>query len=166
MYTVLTADPITEEMHLEKEWFEQAEKQTVDTLPAFIKHVMNDYGHDYGTVCHAIAACALAAVEAANKLPTGGITGFQAGFVMWDFVRKLNYPINKCGLRIIDYDDFLYPQYQHKHDKVISQATWDTIQRQAHKKLKTAHDVNPYVKAHWQSIVDGNVPFGYSVKEV
>ena len=33
----------TEEMHLEKEWFEEAGKQTLETLPAFMDHVLNDY---------------------------------------------------------------------------------------------------------------------------
>lgn len=34
---------ITEEMHIEKEWLEQAKKQTLETLPDFMNHVMNDY---------------------------------------------------------------------------------------------------------------------------
>ena len=29
---------ITEEMHVEKEWFEQAREQTLETLPDFINH--------------------------------------------------------------------------------------------------------------------------------
>ena len=41
---------ITEEMHLEKEWFANAKKQTLETLPAFMNHVLNDYCHDYGTI--------------------------------------------------------------------------------------------------------------------
>ena len=85
--------PITEEMHLEKEWFELARKQTLETLPGFINYVMNDYMHDYGTICHAVAACALASAWAANDSPNGGITGFQANFVMWDFVKQWGYVI-------------------------------------------------------------------------
>ena len=52
---------VTEEMRPEKEWFAEAGKQTVETLPAFINHLMGDYEHDYGTVVHAISACAVAA---------------------------------------------------------------------------------------------------------
>ena len=29
------------------QWFQDAAKQTFDTLPEFIRHVMNDYVHDY-----------------------------------------------------------------------------------------------------------------------
>ena len=105
---------ITEEMHLEKEWFANAKKQTLETLPAFMNHVLNDYCHDYGTICHAISACAIAAAWAADGSEQGGITGFQAGFVMWDVIRQWRYSSNKSGLKIIDYDDMLFPQYEYK----------------------------------------------------
>ncbi len=35
--------PITEEMHLEYEWFKDAKNQTIETLPDFMNHVLNDY---------------------------------------------------------------------------------------------------------------------------
>lgn len=158
---------ITEEIHLEEEWFDDAKKQTLDTLPEFVRHIMNDYEHDYGTVCHAISACALAAAWAADKSDgaQGGITGFQAGFVMWDFIRKWMYTSNKCGLRIVDYDNMLYPQYEDDYDKVIPQRIWQDIQEEAWKRLQERDDAHPDVKEHWQSIVDGKVPFGFRVKE-
>ena len=155
---------ITEEMHLEKEWFEEAKKQTLETLPKFIDHVMNDYKHDYGTVCHAVSACALAAAWAANSSPEGGITGFQAGFVMFDFIFQWNYPSNKCGLRIVDHDNMLYPQYEYKFAKTIKKDTWEALQKQAKKNIEEYdHPVHENVLAHWKSIVDGKVPFGYTV---
>lgn len=162
---------INEEMHLEKEWYEQAKKQTLETLPAFIGHVMNDYQHDYGTVCHAIGACALAAAWAANheKGACGGITGFQAGFVMWEFILQWSYPNNKTGLRLLNYDDLLYPKYDYKFAKTITPDTWEALKKQAKKNLeddeKQEWHAHPDVIAHWQSIVDGVVPHGFTVKE-
>lgn len=157
---------ITEKMHPEKEWFEDAKKQVLETLPAFMNHVLNDYCHDYGTIVHAISACALAATNAANESEHGGITGFQAGFVMWDFIRQWMYSSNKCGLRIIDYDNMLYPQYEYKFsNKEIPQSIWESLQKQAEELLKTEKDnAHEKVIEHWQSIIDGNVPFGYKVK--
>ena len=32
---------------------------------------------------------------------------------MWDFIIDWMYTSNQCGLRIVDYDDMLYPQYNH-----------------------------------------------------
>lgn len=158
--------PINEEMHLEEEWFNQARKQTVETLATFINHLMNDYRHDYGTVCHAIAACAIAGMCAADNTDNGGISGFQAGFVMWDFIRQTNYLGNKCGMRIINYDDLLYPQYKYKFEKTLSRDTWNAIQEQAKKNLEEKESAHPSVIRHWQSIVDGTIPpFGFVVEE-
>lgn len=165
-------EKITEDQHLEKEWFKEAHEQTIKTLPKFIKHIMNDYEHDYGTICHAVSACALAAAWAAIHHPQGGITGFQAGFVMWDFIKQWMFENNKTTLKIVNYDDMLYPQYEEKFDKVISKETFDSIQKAA-KGLLDEHNstpedqryVHPNVVKHWKSIVDGNVPFGYQIKE-
>lgn len=155
----------TEEMRLEREWFKDAFDQTFETLPAFMKHVMDDYQHDYGTVCHAISACAIAAASAADTMDgaCGGITGFQAGFIMWDFIKHWLYEGNKTGLKIIDWDNMLYPQYEYKFDKTISKSLWEKIQEQAKESLKNAPNAVESVVEHWQSIVDGKVPFGYKV---
>lgn len=160
---------ITEEMHVEKEWFEQAKKQTLETLPDFTSHVMNDYTHDYGTICHAVSACAIAAAWAADSTENGGITGFQAGFVMWDFVRQWSYSSNKCGLAIIDYDKMLFPQYKDEFTKEISLETWEALQERAKELLAEKENgiipVSDCVYKHWKQIANGVVPFGYTVKE-
>ena len=163
----------TEEMRPQDEWFKQAKEQTLETLPEFINHVMNEYDHDYGTVVHAISACAIAAAWAANREEgaSGGITGFQAGFIMWDFIRQWSYMNNKTGMRLINYDDLLYPQYANKFEKTITSSTWEHVQKEAKAKIDEAHDdahgyqVHPDVLAHWQSIADGKPPFGFTVKE-
>lgn len=159
---------VTEEMHPEKEWFAEAKEKKVDDLRCFIKHLVNDYTHDYGTVCRAVAASAVAAAWAANR-EGGFLTGFQAGFVMWDFIRYWMKPSNQCGMKLIDYDDFLFPQNAYKFEKTIDSDTWSAIQNEARKNLKEMHDsmvpVHPRVLEHWKSIVDGNVPFGYRVSD-
>lgn len=155
---------ISEEMHLEKEWFEQASKiETIDQLTEFINHVINDYDHDYGTACHAIGAAAVAAAWYGANVE--GITGFQAGFVMWDFIKYWIKQHNECGLKLIDYDDFLYPQYQHKFEKTISKDIWSHIQEQAKKNLESNELACQEVRNHWMNIVRGIVPFGYKVED-
>lgn len=150
----------------EKQLYKEAMKQTPDTIGDFVKHAMCDYPHDYESVCVAVAACALAGVYAADSLPQGGITGFQAGFVMWEFIRQLNYRRNKCGLRMINYDNMLFPQYADKFEKTISSDTWKALQEEAKRKLEECSTyVHPAVINHWKSIVDGVVPFGYKIEE-
>lgn len=147
------------------QWFQDASEQTFDTLPEFIRHVMNDYDHDYGTVCHAISACAVATAWACDKMEGayGGITGFQAGFIMWGFIRHWRYTNNKCGLKILDYDNLLYPQYDYKFEKAISESRWKTVQKQAERLLKEDEFACHDVVDHWKSIVDGNLPFGFKI---
>lgn len=202
---------------------------TIAELPNFLQTLTGEYSHDYGTICHAAAIAAQAAVSAIDHSNQGGVTGFQTSAIMFEFIKNLCYSSNKTGLRIVDYDNFLYPQYDYKF-KTIRQSTWKAIQQIAinnmvdsvmsykeymrkrdqyaidikifidkypdyienpgyytktytydgtQKKWKTQHEelpefefapVKPYdqraaskVRAHWDSIIRGEVPFGYIV---
>ena len=84
---------------LKESWKERAKNMTLEELPAFIQELM-EHDHDYGTVCHAIALSAVATAWAANKTAQGGITGFQAGAVMWEFIKNWSYSSNKTGMRL------------------------------------------------------------------
>ena len=115
---------------LKAQWSEEVKDQTPDTLPDFINKLMT-HQHDYGTVCHAIATAAVGAAWAADSTNGGGITGFQAGAVMWVFIKDWMYSSNTCGLKILDFDKFLYPQHEEYFDKVIDSDTWKAIQDKA-----------------------------------
>ena len=136
--------------------------KSFDDLVEFLKEVHN-HNTGYGVAPRAIAQAALAvAWYFASEF---GITGFQAGFVMWDFIRDWNRTGNKTGLKLIDYDDMLYPQYDHKFEKTIKRDTWVSIQKEAKKRLEEGGKVHPDVAKHWQSIVDGIPPFGYTIED-
>lgn len=158
-------ETVTEDMRPEKEWFEEACHMKAENLPAFYEKMTHAYNHDYGTACHAVAACALAAAWAACGENDTGLSGFQAGFVMWDFIKNWTKTGNECGLRLVDYDDMLYPQYAHKFEKTISKDVWERLQKEAKKKLDTEGFACGEVLRHWARIVDGVVPFGYRVSE-
>lgn len=139
--------------------------ETFENLTAFLKDVEENYNVGYGSAPRAMAqATAAVAWYLASEF---GITGFQAGFVMWDFIREWMYTNNKCGLKIIDYDNMLYPQYGDRFEKIITDDTWNSLQEQAKKNLEeyeNGRSAHPEVVAHWKSIVDGTIPFGYSLK--
>jgi len=156
--------PITEEMLLHEQWFSRAEEiDTIEDFVEFAEHLLNDYEHDYGTVCHAIAALALAGAWLGSN--TEKITAFQAQFVMWDFITYWNFANNTCGLKLVNYDDMLYPQYAYKFDKVISKDIWNSLQKQAKKNLETRGYSAIEVVQHWKNIANGIVPFGYKVED-
>lgn len=164
-----------------------------DKLVEFLKDVRDNYNYDYGTVPRAIAQASVA--TAWYLASVFGITNFQAGFVMWDFIKDWQYRDNECGLKIINYDLMLYPQYEYKFtEKTISKWQWEALQKQAQKELDRIQEtVENYNKSqaegmedfinkegrdwvetdfcnirvlnHWKSIVEGIVPFGYRVVE-
>lgn len=147
-----------------EKWYKEAKEQTIETLPAFMEKVLGDF-QTYDSIVEAITACAIGAAWAGDHHPHGGITGFQASFVMWRFIENWMGKENSCGLKLIDFDDMLYPQYEYKfNDKTISSQTWKEMQRKAQEFLNEDRGAE-IVKAHWQSIVDGKVPFGYIVKD-
>jgi hypothetical protein len=155
---------ITEKSGEHNKWYEEASKQTLESLPEFLSHLANNYVHDYGTICHAVAASALAAAYAMNASPAGGITGFQAGCIMWEFIQKwMNY---KSPLKLIDYGNMLYPQYKNKFDKTISKETWEYLQKEASKLLAESNEItSPNVINHWKAITEGVIPFGYRLED-
>lgn len=133
-----------------------------DDLVNYIQNIKDNYNIGYGTAPRAIAQAALATAWYLSK--EFGITGFQAGCVMWDFIRDWSYPHNKCGLKIVDYDNMLYPQYDYKYQKTISIDTYEALQKAAKEKLENTKNAHVNVVKHWQSIANGNVPFGYVVE--
>lgn len=137
--------------------------KTIEELASLIEEVKTNFNYDYGVAPRTIGAVA---VVVANYLSCAmGITGYQASLAMWDFISGYIHTSNKCGMRLLDYDDMLYPQYYYKYAKTISTRVWKALQKEAKEKIKENKDAHPDVIEHWQSIVKGIVPFGYVVKE-
>lgn len=154
-----------DEMEMRDELRDRRKKiETFDELVSFLEYVKDECNYDYGVAPRSIAQASVAvAWYLASEF---GITGFQAGFVMWDFIRDWNNKDNECGMKLVDYNDMLYPQHDYKFEKTINSSTWEALQKTAKKSLEERADhVHPQVKAHWESIVAGKVPFGYIVKD-
>ncbi len=122
------------EQEFREKYYDNASKQTLKTLPKFIEQMFSENLY-YGSICCAVAASALAAAWAANRHPKAGITGFQAGAVMWEFIQQWQYKSNKTGLKIIDFDNMLYSQYEENFQKTISESVFESLQKEAKKLL-------------------------------
>ena len=142
--------------------------KTFHDLVTFLKDVKDHYDLGYVETPRAIAQATVAVAQYfASEF---GMTGLQADFIMWDFIQDWEFRNNKTGLRLVNYDDMLYPQNQDDFcKKIILNSTWKALQKAAKENLenitvdKVGYDPNPAVAAHWKSIVDGKVPFGYEV---
>ena len=148
---------------LRDSWYSEAAKQTVETLPAFIK-MLNEYpDHDYNTTAYATSAATLGASWAMAEYY--GITGFQAGCIMWEYIQNWGLSYKNKPLRIVNYDDMLYPMYNYKFT-TIDIRTWKWVQERAKELYNDGNCVAcDSVIDHWKSIIDGKVPFGYRVME-
>jgi hypothetical protein len=159
----MTREPIAEKDHVHDEWYE-VKPETPEELSEFARHLLEDYQHDYGTACHATAALALAGARLVSHMQ--GLTGFQAGAVMWEFMKQwipLDGPV-----RLLDYENLLYPQYEHEFERTITPDTWEWVQGRARELLAEEEGetlISGAVVDHWRSIAAGNVPFGLTVRE-
>lgn len=150
---------ITEVDHLEVEWMKEAKEQTLETLPSFFNHLMNGYVHDYGTIVKAVSAAMLGTFWAFNNQE--GFTGFQVGFIPW-FMMDEFWSKSEIGRKVINFDDMVFPQYEFKFRSTISKEIFKNLQERASKFIEEGR-LHPDVKKHMESIVAGEVPFGYKL---
>lgn len=135
--------------------------KTVEELKTFAKKC-SELPQDYGSICVTVAAMAIAGAWCANAFPNGGITGFQAGAIMWEFLGEWNDV--KFPAKLVEYEEMLYPQYEEKFQKTINKETWKFLQTEASKMLLEDDRGVPSVREHWLSIQRGEIPFGYTIK--
>jgi hypothetical protein len=145
---------------LRQSWYDEARKQTNETIPSFLQKLF-EYNHDYNTICY---ACGAAAVAAATAIDNHSITGFQANAIMWEFVTEWLQEQDK-PMRLVKFENMLYPQYKSDFDKTILQETADWLISKAKEKLELYTDLaaHPDVLAHWKSLAKGELPFGYRI---
>lgn len=152
-----------------KEIFEAWEQKTkslktIDDLSGFIKSLLDEYEHDYGTIIHACFHAMMATFRFMNNGPQGGVTGFQASCLGWMFVK--NFIAMEDGpMKLLTFREMLYPAYADNFRKNISKDTWEFLQKEAKKNLEDTEEAHPKVVEHWKSIVAGEVPFGFKVVE-
>lgn len=154
---------ITEKMGVHEDWYEEAKEITPENLDEFIKKLTEDYNHDYGTICHACAAAAIAGATAIDNSEQGGITGFQAGCIMWEFIRKWMIGNDEQPMKLLKYEDLLYPQYGYRFN-TISKEGWEWVKEQAEKNLKE-ESACAEVKQHWRDITNEQVPFRLKIED-
>jgi len=109
----MTKQTVREEDGLHEEWYKEAKEiKDIPGLTTFAEKMLDSYEHDYGTVCHAVAALATAAANVGAH--TQGLTGFQAQVVTWGFIREFGafMGAGRGPMSLVMYEHMLYPQYE------------------------------------------------------
>lgn len=150
---------------VERSWHEKAVKiKNTEELKSFLDYLM-DQNHDYSSVAEAFISGLRATMRAMDSHKNGGITGFQMGFILSQFMAAEQSIHGPWQIR--RFENMLYPQYENHFAKTISRETWLWLQVEAVKLLSRDNlaSVSPVVTDHWNKIVSGVVPFGYEVRE-
>ena len=136
-----------------------------EELLQVIDEIIN-FKHDYGTIVIGCYAAMKAAFNVIERSPTGGITGFQASCLMWECIR--DFRMSDGPARLVNYHNMLYPQYEGSFEKVIDKDTWSWLQveaKKSHDKVLNGETASAACIQHWLDIINGKVPFGYTVKQ-
>lgn len=129
--------------------------------------VMAARDHTYGTCVYAMSFSAVAAFN--YICHAQGTTGFQASCADMDILRRTRCIDGPFSFRT--FRDMLYPQSGEKFACTITKHVWEWLQEKA-KELIAEDDkagkngrmlAHSEVRAHWERIVSGTVPFGYIV---
>lgn len=152
------------------EWYEKAktEIQTPEQLKAFAEEIsarVESSDEAYNDSSNGAAALVLAAVNMTACMY--GMTQSQMGWVMRQVICQTLLSEHDCGMRLLNYSDILYPQYEDRFSREINADTWVKLREKAAKLVeenkKSKLPACKEVADHWKSIVDGKVPFGYTV---
>jgi len=112
-----------------------------------------------------IAAIILAAAQmAVGDFPKLISKKNKAGAIMWNFIRHWMPEFAFSPLRILIYEDLLYPQFE-RNFRTIDDSINVWIVDQAKRLLESQKASSPTLKAHWQSIVDGYIPYGLELEK-
>lgn len=138
------------------------EIQTLEELDRLIEEAMRKFNFDVTAATESAGAvCTVVANFLSKKM---GIPRVSRDLIMWSFITNFKFPSATCGLRLINFDHMLYPQYKSNFKKTIGAETWKRLQEEAKRNLEGRIPGKAKTIAHWQSIVNGVVPFGYKVR--
>ena len=154
------------------EWYKKAKNDihTPEQLKEFADEIceyVNNSKEMYNDSSNGAAAISLAAMHMMAFIY--GMTSFQMGWVMWQLIDQMVIGEHDCGMKLVNYNDMLYPQYEDHFMKTLPKDVWERLQQKAKDDLKkddAASEVYKMchrVREHIQSIAYGNPPFGYKV---
>lgn len=157
---------MTEQEYKEYIYNKASKVKTKKDLDKLLNEIIESKDLDYGKIVYAICGAMKATCNYIDNSKVGGITGFQAGFIGWEMIKEYTITYNnQFGMKILNYGDLLYPRYEYKFEKTITKDTWEALREQAYENIRNIPDAHPNVLNHWKSIIDGEVPFGFVIKE-
>lgn len=153
---------ITEADGIHHEWYEKARSQTLETLPSFLRNILDDYSHDQSTVVHGMVAGALAAISAMNAHPEGEINPNQASQLLGLFIRK--WAKIDGPTKIMSWATLLSPSYE---DQVMTVPTdiAEWLKKLAAQALQDKKYQSEAAREHLEKVAQGQMPWGFKAQK-
>lgn len=150
-----------EEKEAREYFLAKAEKvKTQDDLNCLLDEIRAS-NFDYGGIVIACMAGMIGAFHVVNRSDAGGITGFQAGYIMWECIRRFGMFGDDAILRIVDYRDLMFPQCDYNFTTIPSSSRDKLVAAAKSYDTKNCH---PDVANRIKSIAEGNLPCGLEVE--
>lgn len=161
---------INEDMGLQDQWYEKAiSRFSFQELPNFFNHVFNDFSHTKETFAHAMVAALLATAYAVDK----SVPASKELRLELKHLSLINHAFSQLFLnsgpcRIIQFFFMLFPENKFKFEKVIDEKVWNYLVNQAkifldHDKKNGLKTTDAATRAHWETIANGELPWGYKL---
>lgn len=140
---------------IEKGWYKEIETLTSKSkYNAFVNKLIGGYEHDFGTSLRALACV----VNATIRFYGGGLTNFQAGYLMWKILETTFHIKDRVGLQLLKYEDLLYPQLLYHFEHELTKVQHDTLIGLAKQHLIEYPTACDEVRKHWEKIASGWLP--------
>lgn len=130
-------------------------------LLKFLRKLTNNYTHSSKSLCEAYLYAMLGAARLLSLRKDMRLGVEEVSAIMWGFIAKW-----------MDWDDpiklqrfslMLFPNMEKMFDRVMFQEQMDWLQTRAKQLKEQVTDAPEEVVKHWDSIIAGTPPFGYSV---
>ena len=150
-----------------EKWRQEAKECTPETVGEFIRKLVTDYCHDYGSIANALSVAALAGAWAVEHSKQGGLTGFQWGWASVRALGMMTYESSKLGIRVQDMDHLLFPQYAADFAFVRVDKDFAAKLREEAKRMldEDSDDAVPAVRAWWTLLAKGDFPTWLRVED-
>lgn len=146
------------------ELFRLGHWQNVNEFHPFIAYIRDFRYHNYGTMIEGVVTAMMATFKHVSR----GLTGYQAGCIAGEVARRIE------GIRgpfkFLRYEFLLLPHNDDFFKKQIEPETQEWLIEEAKRMIKECNPENKdptatKLRDHLQKIIDGSLPFGYSVME-
>lgn len=147
-----------EQFEFRKKYEGREKVKTIEEFEKLLIDVKAD-SRDYGAI---VEACSVM-MNASFNLLNPGISGFQAGCLMWMMIKKYGMYGDDSMLSIRDFREIIYPQMGYKF-RSIPKDFWQQAQDLAKKQLIDFKG-SESVKKHMETVANGQIPFGLIVSD-